>query len=123
MSTAEARYVEAIAQLASAGEPAAVSALARLLGRRPPSVTEMLNRLAADGLIVRDGSGAATLTAKGADYAAELADRRALAARFLAEVLSVPADQLDAETDRLAPTLSPRLVQRMRAVLERRWAA
>jgi DtxR family Mn-dependent transcriptional regulator len=120
MSGAEARYLAAVERLLEAGEPATVSALSRDLGLSKASVSEMLDRLAADGLVERAPRGAATLTDRGASAATALAGRRAVVERFLDEVLGVGPEQLADEADRLAQVVSPRLEERMRAALNGR---
>ena len=117
MSAAERRYVEAIGRLGGDDEPVPVGALARELGVRPPSVSEMLARLASEGTVRRDAQGAARLTAKGQRHADELAGRREVVERFLAEVMRVRTEDLPAEVDRLAGVTSPGLEARMRAAL------
>ncbi len=94
-----------------------MSALARQLGLSPASVSQMLDRLATDGLVRRGERGVAQLTPEGDRAARALADRRALVTRFLREVLEVPEPQLAAETERLVAVVSPNLEARMRTAL------
>ena len=117
MSEAEGRYLGAIQRLITGGDPATVSALSRELGLSKASVSEMLDRLAADGLVVRAARGAATLTPAGSEAADLLAGRRVVVERFLDEVLGVGPDHLPTETERLSRVVSERLEERMRATL------
>ena len=120
ISPAELRYVEAIDRERGDGAPVSVGALARRLGLSPASVSEMLDRLAADGLVRRGARGVALLTTEGDRTARELADRRALVERFLRDVLVVPPDQVPAEAERLVTVISPNLEARMQRALEER---
>jgi|SRR5688500_5747696 DtxR family Mn-dependent transcriptional regulator len=120
MRGAEARYLAAVERLRVAGKPATVSALSRDLGLSKASVSEMLDRLAADGLVERASRGAAVLTDRGASAAGALAARRAVVERFLAEVLGVGPEHLAGEAERLAQVVSPRLEERMRIALNGR---
>jgi DtxR family Mn-dependent transcriptional regulator len=120
ISPAELRYVEAIDLERGDGAPVSVGALARRLGLSPASVSEMLDRLAADGLVRRGARGVALLTADGDRTAREIAGRRALVERFLRDVLVVPPDQVPAEAERLVAVVSPNLEARMQRALEER---
>ena len=117
MSEAECRYLAAIRRLTAGGDAATVSALSRDLGLTKASVSEMLDRLASDGLVRRAARGAATLTPSGSVAADALATRRVIVERFLGEVLGVGPDHLPAETERLSRVVSERLEERMRAAL------
>jgi DtxR family Mn-dependent transcriptional regulator len=97
-----------------------VGALARQLHLSPASVSEMLDRLAADGLVRRGQRGSAQLTTEGDRAAQALAERRALVKRFLRDVLVVPGDQVEAEAERLVAVVSPTLEARMQRALEER---
>jgi DtxR family Mn-dependent transcriptional regulator len=94
-----------------------VSALARRLSLSPASVSQMLDRLAADGFVLRGERGVAQLTAEGERAARALAARRALVTRFLRDVLVVPEEHLAAETERLVAVVSPELERRMHTAL------
>jgi DtxR family Mn-dependent transcriptional regulator len=120
ISPAELRYLEAIDHERGDGAPVSVGALARRLGLSPASVSEMLDRLAADGLVRRGARGVALLTAEGDRTAREIAERRALVERFLRDVLVVPPDQVPAEAERLVAVVSPNLEARMHRALEER---
>jgi DtxR family Mn-dependent transcriptional regulator len=115
---AEERYLAAIDRL-SAADPAGVTgaALARDLGLSAPSVHEMLRRLASDDFVARETSGW-VLTEAGRRQATAGQERRAVAERFLRDVLAVPDELLVEEAERLGSVLSPRLEQRMRAASE-----
>ncbi len=117
MSVAEERYLAAIGRLQDAGERATVTALARALAISKASVSEMLRRLESEGLVVRGPAGEATLAPAGEQAARVLAERHDVVERFLRDVLGVGPDDLEAEAERLATVVSPRLEERMRARL------
>ena len=117
MSDAEERYLGAIGRLHATGERATVTALAGVLSVSKASVSEMLRRLEADGLVVRGPVGEATLAPAGEEVARTLAERHDVVERFLRDVLGVGPDELPAEAERLARVVSPRLEERMRARL------
>ena len=58
-------YLEAIARLEEQGQPVTTSALAEACGVAAPTATEMLSRLAEQGLVTRTPRQSATLTAAG----------------------------------------------------------
>ena len=116
ITRAESRYLAAIDRLSAAGpESVTGAAIARDLGLSAPTVHEMLRRLAAEDLVERRTSSWA-LTDAGQGAAAAGRARRAVAERFLRDVLHVPEASLAEEAERLGAVLSPRLEQRMRAV-------
>lgn len=120
ISPAEERYLAAIDRLSTA-DPRRVTgaAVARELGLSAPTVHEMLRRLAAGDLIVRETTSWA-LTEPGRREAAAGRERRAVAERFLRDVLAVPEGSLAEEAERLGAVLSPRLEERMRAATGQR---
>lgn len=112
-------YLEAIYKLSRGdGEGGAtVSLLAAALEVSPPSVSEMLGRLRAAGL-VEEGSGrGVVLTAQGELEAASLVRRHRLSERFLTEYLDVPWDAVHAEACRFEHAISPEVEVRLAAQL------
>ena len=120
ITPAEERYLAAIDRL-NAVDPRAVTgaAVARELGLSAPTVHEMLRRMAADDLIVRETTSW-SLTEPGRRRADAGRERRAVAERFLRDVLLVPEGSLAEEAERLGAVLSPRLEERMRAATSQR---
>jgi DtxR family Mn-dependent transcriptional regulator len=118
VTRAEERYLAAMDRL-SVAEPAGVTgaAVARDLGLSAPSVHEMLRRLAAEGYVAREASGW-VLTDAGRLQVSAGQERRAVAERFLRDVLAVPEELLAEESERLGSVLSPRLERRMRAAAD-----
>ena len=88
-------------------------AIASELGIAAPSVTEMLRRLDAHGLVeYRRGSGA-RLTRSGVLVARRQERRRAVIERFITTTIGLPADEAAEEARTLEHHLSDRLVARI----------
>lgn len=100
-------------KMAGHGEPATTSSLAQHLRVTPPTVSAMLKRLDAHGLVQRGADHTATLTAHGADHARAVIRRHRLLETFLARVLDVPWDEVHAEADVLEHAVSDRLLVRI----------
>ena len=94
------------------GEPASTSAIAEELNVSPPTVSIMLKRLTAGGLVERSGH-LAELTEHGAAHARDVVRRHRLLETFLERVLDVPWDEVHAEADALEHTVSDRLLERI----------
>lgn len=88
-------YIEAIQELQGRGR-ARTGAIARRMGVRPPSVTQMLAKLAAEGLVEHEPYNGARLTGKGERLAAELSSRHRTIAEFL-EMLGVERARAEAD--------------------------
>lgn len=105
--------MKTIFKMVGHGEPATTSALAQRLGVTAPSVSVMLKRLTAHGLVERDTNQTATLTAHGSEHATAVIRRHRLLETFLARVLDVPWDEVHAEAEVLEHAVSDRLLARI----------
>jgi DtxR family Mn-dependent transcriptional regulator len=105
--------LKTIFKMVGRGEPATTSALSQRLGVTAPSVSVMLKRLAAHGLVQRDANQTVTLTAHGSDHATAVIRRHRLLETFLARVLDVPWDEVHAEAEVLEHAVSDRLLARI----------
>ncbi len=107
-------YLEAIFKLQRGAEPATVKRLAAELGVAPPSVSEMLGRLRAAGLVEEpsDGRGIA-LTEAGNIEGATLVRRHRLSERFLVDYLDMPWDAVHEEACKLEHVLSSEVEARL----------
>jgi DtxR family Mn-dependent transcriptional regulator len=107
-------YLEAIFKLQRGAEPATVKRLAAELGVAPPSVSEMLGRLRAAGLVEEpsDGRGIA-LTEAGNVEGATLVRRHRLSERFLVDYLDMPWDAVHEEACKLEHVLSSEVEARL----------
>jgi len=113
-------YLKAIYKLA--GEPTqavSTSALAERLGVAAPSVTGMMKKLAAEGLIEHVPYQGVTLTAEGRRVAVETIRKHRIVEQFLVQVLGLTWDEVDAEAEILEHCVSGRVVNRMWEVLGR----
>jgi DtxR family transcriptional regulator, Mn-dependent transcriptional regulator len=110
-------YLKAVFALSTRDEPTTTSALAEQVGVAPPTVSAMLKRLAAHGLITRADDHRVELTDHGLLHALDVVRRHRLLEAFLATVLNVPWDEVHAEAEVLEHAVSQRLLDRIDAFL------
>jgi DtxR family Mn-dependent transcriptional regulator len=116
ISAAEQGYLMAIRQ--SRGEATLSGAeLARRMGVSPQATSEMLRRLAAEGLVVVSESRHVELTATGSRVADGIYRRHALAEWLLTSMLGIGWAESDAEAARLQACISPRVEAALDALL------
>lgn len=106
----EARYLLALYDLAHTGASTSQANLARRVGVSHPTALEMVRRMRSVGLIDDE---ALRLSAQGMSAALVLASRRQAAEVLARDLLEVPEDQVAAEAEALATTLSPVLAQHL----------
>ena len=108
-------YLEAIFKLQRVEEPVTVNRLAAELGVAPPSVSEMIGRLRAAGLVAerRRGTAASSSPRPGAAEGASLVRRHRLSERFLVDYLDMPWDAVHDEACKLEHVLSPEVEARL----------
>lgn len=106
-------YLEAIFKLQRSDTPVTVKRLAEELGFTPPSVSEMLARLRAAGLVEASDGGGVRLTDAGAREGAALVRRHRLSERFLVDYLGMPWDAVHDEACKLEHVLSPEVEARL----------
>ncbi len=94
-------YLETIAMLEDRGQLATNSSLAKKRGVSPPTVTQMLNRLARLGLVTHQGRGAVVLTPAGRSAASSVVRKHRLWERFLHDVLGLDKEKVSEEACRL----------------------
>lgn len=109
-------YLKAVYGLVSREGPTTTSEVAARVGVSPPSASAMLKRLDAAGLVHRPGRRV-DLTEHGRDHALRVVRRHRLLETFLADVLQLPWDEVDAEADVLEHAVSERLVRRIDELL------
>jgi DtxR family transcriptional regulator, iron-dependent repressor len=114
---AEDEYLQTIYWLEEAGLPITGANVARALQVAPPTVSEMVGRLEADGYITRDEDRSLLFTDSGRDHAAAVVRRHRLIERFLTDVLGIPWDEVHEEAERLEHAMSPVLEERMLAAI------
>ena len=98
-------------------ETATTSGLAEELSVTAPTVSSMLKRLEAHGLVTRGADHSVELTAHGADHARRIVRRHRLLETFLVRVLDVPWDEVHAEAEVLEHAVSDPLLTRIDALL------
>ncbi len=110
-------YMEAIGRLTERGEPVTTSALARECRVAPPTVTEMLRRLADHGLVSYEPRREPALTQAGRDVASSMIRRHRLWERFLHDVLGLEWDKIHEQACQLEHATSPDLERRLALAL------
>jgi DtxR family Mn-dependent transcriptional regulator len=107
-------YLEAIFKLQLGPEPVTVTRLAGELGVAPASVSEMIGRLRAAGLVEQPAEDRTiALTEDGAAEGASLVRRHRLSERFLVDYLDMPWDAVHDEACKLEHVLSPEVEARL----------
>src|ERR671934_3053300 len=99
ISPAVQEYLEAIYWLGEAGIECSPINLARAMQVSPPSVTEMVRRMEADGLVGRGPGKRIALTAEGERVASHVVSRHRLVEAFLVKVMGVPWDEVHEEAE------------------------
>lgn len=108
ISAAEQSYLMAIRQ-SRGGAALSGAELARRMGVSPQATSEMLRRLAAEGLVCIGEGRHVELTLAGSRVADGIYRRHALAEWLLISVLGVPWAESDSEAVRLQACISPRV--------------
>ena len=98
-------YLEAIHELEEEGTPVIQARLAERLGHSPPSVSEMIGRLKADGYIRLEGRQV-RLTPPGRERAVSVVRKHRLAERLLTDVIGVEWHKVHAEACRWEHVIS-----------------
>lgn len=108
ISAAEQSYLLAIRQ-SRGGAALSGAELARRMGVSPQATSEMLRRLAGDGLVSFGEVRHVELTPQGSRVADDIYRRHALAEWLLISVLGIPWAESDSEALRLQACISPRV--------------
>ncbi len=109
-------YLETIQSLVDEGVPVIQARIAERLGRSAPSVSEMLERLAADGFVTRRGR-VVELTPAGSELAASVIRKHRLAERLLVDVIGLPWHKAHIEAGRWEHVISDEVEERLVALL------
>jgi len=111
-STRTARYLLAL-YIAEhrASPPISPGRVAEMLDRSPAATTEMLQRLAADGLVSREPYEGSTLTDAGRERARELHETYVALSWFFRDVLDL--DAYEREAMEMAGLISPAVAERL----------
>src|SRR5947208_2921231 len=117
LSDAIQDYLKEIYKLASEGERVTTTAVARRMGVSAPSVTSMLKKLAALGLVEHEPYRGASLTDTGERIAVEIVRHHRLLELYLARTLGLDIEDVHAEADRLEHVLSEELEAKIDSAL------
>ena len=112
-------YLKALYQLHGDQRPVPTRELAQRLGISSPSVSEMVARLSAQGLVEHDRYRGQQLTREGRKVALELVRHHRLLEMFLVEVLGYAWDEVHDEAERLEHVISERMEARIFELLGR----
>src|SRR6202049_56078 len=112
-------YLKALYQLHGDQRPVPTGDLAQRLGISSPSVSEMVTRLTAQGLVEHDRYRGQQLTREGRKVALELVRHHRLLEMFLVQVLGYSLDEVHDEAERLEHVISERMEQRIFELLGR----
>src|SRR6202162_1714290 len=116
---AQEDYLKALYHLPGAQLPAPTRDLAQRLVISSPSVSEMVTRLTAQGLVEHDRYRGQQLTREGRKVALELVRHHRLLEMFLVQVLGYSWDEVHDEAERLEHVISERMEQRIFELLGR----
>ena len=112
-------YLKALYLLHGDQRPVPTRDLAQRLGISSPSVSEMVARLNAQGLVEHDRYRGQQLTREGRKVALELVRHHRLLEMFLVQVLGYSWDEVHEEAERLEHVISERLEERIFELLGR----
>jgi len=86
-------YLEAMCRIKEKEEKITTTGIASLLKISPPSVTEMLDKLAKEGYIKHDAYKEIILTKKGEEYGKKLLDSHRIWEKFITDFLKIKKDK------------------------------
>ncbi|HEV2026995.1 MAG TPA: metal-dependent transcriptional regulator [Candidatus Dormibacteraeota bacterium] len=112
-------YLKALYQLHGDQRPVPTRDLAHRLGISSPSVSEMVTRLSAQGLVEHDRYRGQQLTREGRKVALELVRHHRLLEMFLVQILGYSWDEVHDEAERLEHVISERMERRIFELLGR----
>jgi DtxR family Mn-dependent transcriptional regulator len=116
---AQQDYLKALYLLRGDERPVPTRELAQRLGISSPSVSEMVTRLTAQGLVEHDRYRGQQLTRDGRRVALELVRHHRLLEMFLVQVLGYSWDEVHDEAERLEHVISERMEERIFQLLGR----
>jgi len=99
-------YLQAIYNLEEEQKPATTTEIAKRLGFAPPSVTEMLTRLAKEGYVTYEPYKGVTLTNEGRRLGGKITRKHRILERFLHDILKIRKDRAHAQACEMEHLLS-----------------
>jgi len=119
LSQAQEDYLKSLYQLGGAGASVGTSQLAAELGVSAASATEMMGKLAAQGLVSHDRYRGAGLTRDGLAVALEIVRHHRLLEMYLTRKLGYGWDEVHDEAEELEHVISERMEERIFEALGR----
>jgi DtxR family transcriptional regulator, Mn-dependent transcriptional regulator len=116
-SEAMGKYLRVIYLLSFKAPPVLTGDVAARLGVAPPSVSAMLRRLAAAGLLAGSGGGGIALSEHGQSHARDMVRRHRLIETFLVRAAGMSWDEVHDEAEALQHAASDLLIDRIDAAL------
>jgi DtxR family Mn-dependent transcriptional regulator len=116
-SVAMGKYLRVIYLLSFRAPAVTTSEVATRLGVAAPSVSAMLRRLGAAGLITSAGAGGIVLSEHAERHAREVVRRHRLIETFLVQAAGMSWDEVHDEAEALQDAASDRLIERIDAAL------
>jgi DtxR family transcriptional regulator, Mn-dependent transcriptional regulator len=113
LSEATQEYLESIYWLYEAGIERTQANLARALQVSQPSASEMLRRMADEGLVSRDDHKLIHFTDRGREIAERIVARHRTVEAYLVKVMGIPWDEVHEEAHTMEHSVSPRLEAKM----------
>jgi DtxR family Mn-dependent transcriptional regulator len=110
-------YIETICVLEQRNGRAQTGMIASRLGVKPPSITEMLQKLERQGLIHYESYTGATLTRSGKKMARELMQKHRVIADLL-EILGIDREQAETDACEIEHHVSPETLKRLEQFVE-----
>ncbi len=105
-------YLETIFNLGKKKRNVRVRDIAKKLGVKMPTVTNMLKTLSEKGLIEYEKYEYLELTGKGSDVGNNIDQRHQILRRFLTDILKIDFDQADEDACRMEHAVSPSTLER-----------
>lgn len=109
-------YLETILELEEEGTPIIAARIAERLKRSAPSVSEMVDRLLAEGYLSKKGRSI-SLTEKGKEIATRVVKRHRLAERLLVDIIGLPWHKAHIEAGKWEHVISDEVEQRLEIIL------
>jgi Mn-dependent DtxR family transcriptional regulator len=110
-------YIETIYVLEQRDGRAQTGIIASHMGVKPPSITEMLQKLEREGLIHYESYTGATLTSSGKKIARELMQKHRVIAELL-EVLGTDREKAEIDACQIEHHVSPEILKRLEQFVE-----
>ena len=110
-------YIETICVLEQRNGRAQTGMIASRMGVKPPSITEMLQKLEREGLIQYESYNGAILTGSGKKLARELMQKHRIIANLL-EILGIDRELAEVDACQIEHHVSPETLKRLEKFVE-----